>query len=108
MRIFNFWYVPPNDGYRRGNLFVNAVQQLWDCRGTLKDPTYTKIYVAFLAMTSADVAMTECDGTITSHLPFSNILVKIPPVSIKAIDQVYLLLAASAFNLFLSTNCFFY
>ena len=55
-----------------------------------------------------DIAMTECDGTITSHLPFSNIFVKIPPVSIKAIDQIYLLLAASTFNLFLSTNRFFY
>jgi|GEM_PF-5932069 len=39
MRIFNLWYVPRNDGYRRSNLFVDTVQQLWDCRGTLKDPT---------------------------------------------------------------------
>src|SRR5690606_41066645 len=48
----------PGKGYRRRrNLFVDAVQQLRDCHGTLKDPTYTKIYVAFLARTSADAAI---------------------------------------------------
>jgi len=50
---------------RRSNLFVDAVQQLWDCRGTHQDPTYTKIYVAFLAMTGTDEA-------ISLSVPFNN------------------------------------
>ena len=56
----------PDEGCRRrGNPFFDAVHQLRDCRGTLKDPTYTKIYVAFLAMTGTDEA-------ISLSVPFNN------------------------------------